>query len=100
MSSMKRTRPSWKRFPHTRPEANVQPSLDGSSAWTDLSVLREAIEDLPWAYDSTVEEVLRLRTENRSLRGALAAAKAKLSEFAHQFYGRKSEKNALIRLLR
>ena len=51
-------------------------------------------------YDSTVETGLRLRTENRSLRGALAAAKAKLSEFAHQFYGRKSEKNALIRLLR
>ena len=89
---MKRTRSSWKRFPHTRPEANVQPSLDGSSAWTDLSVLREAIEDLQWAYDSTVEEVLRLRTENRSLRGSLEAAKAKLIEFAHQVYGRKSEK--------
>ncbi len=92
MSRRKRTGPSWKRSPHTSPEGNLQPSLDGSTAWVDLSVLREAIEDLPWAYDSTVEEVLRLRTENRSLRGALEAAKAKLIEFAHQFYGRKSEK--------
>jgi len=78
MTSMKRTRPSWKRSPNTRPEVNFQPPLDGSTAWADLSVLREAIEDLPCAYDSTVEEVLHLRTENRSLRGALEAAKAKL----------------------
>jgi len=89
---MKRTRPSWKRSPHTSPEANLQPSSDGSTAWGDLRVLREAIEDLQCAYDSTVEEVRRLRTENRSLRGALEAAKAKLIEFAHQVYGRKSEK--------
>ncbi len=72
---MKRMRPPWKRSPHTRPEVNFQPSLDGSPVWAYLSVLREAIEDLPWAYDSTVEAVLRLRTENRSLRGALEAAK-------------------------
>jgi len=89
---MKRTRPSWKRSPHTSPEVNLQPSLDGSTAWANLRVLREAVEDLQCAYDSTVEEVLRLRTENRNLRGALEAAKAKLIEFAHPFYGRKSEK--------
>ena len=99
MSRRKRTGPSWKRSPHTSSEVNLQPSLDGSTAWVDLSVLREAIEDLPWAYDSTVKTVLRLRIENRSLRRALDAAKAKRIEFAHSFYGRKSEKNAPFQLL-
>ncbi len=56
MSSRKPTWPSWKRSPHTSPEVNLQLSLDGSTALTDLNVLREALEDLPWAYDSTVRK--------------------------------------------
>ncbi len=77
---------------HRRPEIATAHPAECDGGCVEAQVLRATLDDYERAHAALVDEIIRLRNENRSLRGLWEDAQIKISKFTRALFGRKSER--------